>query len=145
VVATLWLGAIFPPPPSADAVAKAIAPVQKERDAAEAELQKIQGGPKSPFLGLDDAKRWRWAESLFRATVGTNNSRKPACHALIWEKPDSKSSTAFSSEIMYMLYMGDWGLESGRSQRNYFPPGITISSGVVLVTPITADIDYQNG
>jgi hypothetical protein len=129
IAAALWIGAMFPPPPSLDDISKAIAPIQKERDEDKAALEEIQGGPKSPFLGLDDAKRWRWAESLFRASVGNSNSRKTACHARVWGKPDSKTSAAFWNEIMYVFYLGDWGLEGGRNQKGYFPDGVTVSSG----------------
>jgi hypothetical protein len=84
---------------------------------------------KTPFLGLDDAKRWQWAHSLFRATVGNNNRRVTSCSAMIWQKPESKSAAAFWNESMYLFYLADWGVGGGSTQKSFFPDGITILSG----------------
>lgn len=88
---------------------------------------------KTPFLGLDDAKRWQWAWSLFHVTVGNNNRRVTSCSARVWgappETPGFKSSSAFWNEIMQVMYLGDWSLAGGQHTKNYFPDGIAIAVG----------------
>jgi hypothetical protein len=137
---------VFHDPPTAGDIAKATAPIQTELDRAESNLvamvksrdalqrqndalhQNFQASdlPKSPILGLDDAKRYQLIKALRDATHGANNA--VPCHAMVHSKPNSKWAVDVWPELSDVMTYASWAIEGGRTPKTYFPVGITLSS-----------------
>lgn len=83
--------------------------------------------PKSPFLGLDDAKRWQIFAALQRDL--RNNGAKH-CDVRMWIKPGSASASDFWQEISPILTNLNWDMAGSDTSRTAFPDGITLSVGV---------------
>ena len=81
---------------------------------------RAQLGPKSPLLGLDDAKRWNIVTTMSPLT------KSGPCIAAVASTDDSRSLKVFDE---LRVPLGDAGWVLGQASKSFFPPGITIFYG----------------
>jgi len=96
----------------------------RQRDA----LRQVQPQPpeaKSTFLGLDDTERWRLSVALQDALRNSHS----ICDAHLWGKPSSDTSAAFWKEFQPILAYSGWLLQGGPTPKTVFPDGVTLSVG----------------
>ena len=81
--------------------------------------------PKSPFLGIDDADRWRLSNELRFQTVNLGNGTP--CQARVWEKPQDETSRLGQTEMKDLIVAAGWRYEGGSTGRNIFFDGVSLN------------------
>jgi hypothetical protein len=129
--------AVIHDPPTDEDIAKATGPLRAELDSVKHQrdtaiqerdaARSPSSGPKSPILGLDDAKRFQLVKALRDATH-TAQSTLATCHAMLHQKPQTKWAEQFWPEIAVVMSYAGWQLEGGRTAKTYFPAGVTLSA-----------------